>query len=71
MAHRKYWQAHVTYTHGDGEPRFFTFGLQANSLPAALLRAYRQAAEIPVPAEHITVTRLYGYHHPHRRALHR
>jgi hypothetical protein len=63
MASRRYWQARVTYPDGGS----LTFGVSAASLPAALLKAFRLAAE-PGTASHLTVTRLYGRHHPLRAA---
>ena len=62
MAKARYWQARVTYP---GE-RILTFGVQASGLPQALLKTYQQAFRAGV-ADHITVERLYGMHHPLRR----
>lgn len=59
MAKTRYWQATVAYPGG----RTWIFGVRAASLPAALLKVYRLAAG-PGIAGHITVTRLYGPHHP-------
>ena len=61
MAHSRYWQARVTYPGGGT----LVFGVHAPSLPRALLRALELAAG-PGTADHLTVTRLYGRHHPLR-----
>ena len=60
MTSTRHWQAEVIYPGGGT----FVFGVQARSLPAALLHVYQQAAELPQIASQITVTRLYGPHHP-------
>jgi hypothetical protein len=60
MAKTRYWQAAVTCPGGG----VLTFGVRASSLPAALLKALRLAAIVPGVAEHVTITRLYGPHHP-------
>lgn len=60
MAKTRHWQAHVTYPGG----RTLMFGVQAASLPAALLKAHQQAAKAPRVPSQVTVTRLYGRHHP-------
>lgn len=62
MAHSRYWQACVTYPGGGT----LVFGVRASSLPRALLKVLEQAAEIPGTAGHVTITRLYGRHHPLR-----
>jgi hypothetical protein len=62
MAKTRHWQAHVAYPGG----RVLTFGVRASSLPRALLKALEVAAAVPGVAEHLTVTRLYGLHHPLR-----
>jgi len=64
MSKARYWQAAVSYPGGG----VLTAGIRASSLPAALLKALRLAAEVPGIAEHVTVTRLYGPHHPLRAA---
>jgi hypothetical protein len=56
----RHWQAAAVYPGG----RVLTFGVRASSLPAALLKALVLAAEVPGIADHVTVTRLYGPHHP-------
>lgn len=62
-SHSRYWQAHVTYPGGGT----LIFGVCASSLPRALLKALELAAS-PGTADHLTVTRLYGRHHPLRAA---
>lgn len=56
------WQAHVT----GPEDRIVTFGVQAASLPAAILKVHRRASGLAWIPDHVTVTRLYGRHHPLR-----
>jgi hypothetical protein len=62
MARTRQWQACATFPGGGT----LIFGVQASSLPAAQLKALRTAAEVPGIATHLTVTRLYGRHHPLR-----
>lgn len=63
MAKTRHWQARARYPNGG----VLTFGVQAASLPAAVAKAHRIAAGVPGVADHLTVTRLYGRHHPMRR----
>lgn len=62
MSKTRNWQAAVSYPGG----QVLTAGIRASSLPAALLKALCLAAEVPGIADHVTVTRLYGPHHPLR-----
>lgn len=55
MSKQRRWQAEATFP-GDGQA---VFGIQARSLPAALLTAYRRLSGFPLVAEHLTVTRIY------------
>lgn len=59
MAKTRHWQARVSYPGGG----VFIFGVRAASLPRALLKAFELAA-VAGSAEHLTLTRLYGPHHP-------
>jgi hypothetical protein len=53
----RYWQVEATLRNGAK----VTFGVSAAHLPGALLKAYRQLAEFPQTAGHLTVTRLYWH----------
>jgi hypothetical protein len=63
MSRTRHWQAEARLPGGAR----VVFGVQARTLPGALLHAYRRLALLPAPAEHLTVIRLYGRHHPHGR----
>lgn len=67
MAKTRHWQAAAVYPGG----AVLTFGVRASGLPAALLKALATAAMVPGVADHVTVTRLYGPHHPLRAASRR
>jgi hypothetical protein len=62
VARTRHWQAQATFPGGGT----FIFGVRAASLPAAQLKAFQAVAKIPGIASHLTVTRLYGRHHPLR-----
>jgi hypothetical protein len=62
VSRTRQWQARVTFPNGG----VMTFGVQAASLPAAIGKAHRIAAGVPGIADRLTVTRLYGRHHPLR-----
>lgn len=60
MSHAKCWQAVAAYPGGG----VLTFGVRAATADRALAKAALLAATVPGPAAVITLTRLYGPHHP-------
>lgn len=51
---RRAWQGRATFANG----AVFTFGVHG-SLPGALLKSYRLLAGFPVPADQLTLERIY------------